>query len=219
MSKKATVLGVSIDNYTFKGAITRAGKYLDDMVVNVIQMVSLKTINEAADDEMLKDYLEKVDLSVVSDVQVLQMIGEPTKGRLREVGDGFFVKAYLRRIKDAKKTVCLLVPSEEVGNRFNKFLSDEDINLNIVSTVVADTGSENFNWETVANEINSNSVGVVVSMLDIARNRDFLQDYKNFLSVEAFWAVGSEPETFAHKQRGFAGLKRRILRRLAYRKA
>ncbi|MBE6015003.1 MAG: hypothetical protein E7241_06525 [Lachnospiraceae bacterium] len=218
MSKKVTVLGVRLDCYSLRGAIGHASKFLNNMTVNVVQMVSLKTINAAADNEAIKDYLENVDLSVINDVQVIRAADEKLKGRIKEVEEGFFLKAFLKRIRDNKKSVCILAASEEDGAKFHDYVRNEGIDLNVVGVFVADPSAENFNWETIANDINSKNVGGVISLLDVTLNEEFLREFKSMLSIEVFFGLGDEPEATRNTKGVFAGLKRRVFKRIINRK-
>ena len=87
MAKKTVVLGMQIDNYTCRSSVSHAEKYLNNMIVNDVQMVFLDTLNEAEKNPEIGSYLENVDLSVISDAEILPMIDGDSKTRRREIED------------------------------------------------------------------------------------------------------------------------------------
>ena len=219
MAKKTVVLGMQIDNYTCRSSVARAEKYLNNMIVNDVQMVFLDTLNEAVKDPEIGSYLENVDLSVISDVEILPMIDGDSKTRRREIEDAYFVRIFSKRIRESGKTVCIIAQTQEAAAWFADYLSDTCPNINLTEAIIVQPDAEDFNWERVVNDINSRNPGVVVSMLDVSYNKDLMTDYKAQLSIEVFWGIGNHYERLEGSSGFLGGIRKAILKKFIYRRA
>lgn len=218
MDKKIEVLGAWIDNYTFRESILRAEKYLDNMVVNVIQMVSTKILNQATESDEIKEYLSTIDLSVISDTGILPIIGSDSKSRVKEIEEGYFTKTYLRRIRESDKSVCILATDENQIEAFEKYLATENISLSLTKPLIVDVKSDNFQWDSIANDINSNNIEIIISMMDIALNCEFLSEYQQQLSIEVFWGLGDDIQAIGADDGIIGGIKRVFFSKFLHRK-
>ena len=213
------VLGVKIDNYSFRDAVLIAEEYLGNMAVNIVQSVSIDSLNVAEANEELKAFLESVDLTVISDIGILPIIGADSEDRIREIEESYFEKTFIRRIRETGKSVYLLAPSNEEKDAIEDFLKREEVSLNILNTkIVLDDGNP-IDWEDVVNEINSHSVGIVISLLPVSLNQQLMKDYKDMLSIELFWGLG-EAVKFLGKNSGIIdGIKQSFLSKVFHHKA
>lgn len=218
MDKRIEVLGAWIDNYTFRESILRAEKYLDNMVVNVIQMISTKTLNQATESDEIKDYLNRIDLSVISETGILPIIGADSKSRIKEIEEGYFTKTFLRRIRESEKTVCVLANDENQAEHFDTFLASENILLTVTKPIIVDVTAENFAWDSVANEINSNNIEIIISMMDISLNSKFLSEYQPQLSIELFWGLGDDLQAIGADDGIIGGIKKVFFSKFLHRK-
>ncbi len=219
MAKKADVLGLRIDNYTCRSSVSHAENFLNNRIVNDIQMLFLDTLNEAEKDSEIGEYIENVDLSVVADVEILPLIKVDSKTRKRDIEDATFVRLFLKRIRESGKTVCILAESEESASYFADYISDIGKEVSLSEPVIAPVDAEDFNWEKIVNDINSKNVGVVISLLDIIHNKDLMNGYKGQLSIEVFWGIDNNYRRFGRSSGFFGSIRKAIFRKFVYRRA
>ena len=219
MAKKALVLGLNLDNYTCRSSVSHAETFLNNRVVNDIQMVFLDTLNEAERDPEIGTYLENVDLSIISDVEILPLIKADSLTRRRDVEDATFVRLFLKRIKESGKTVCILAESEESAKWFGDYLLDINGGIIMSEPLVVNTEAEDFNWEKIVNEVNSRNVGVVISLLDIVYNKDLMNGFKGQLSIEVFWGIGNHYRRLGRSSGVLGGIRKALFKKFIYRRA
>lgn len=62
MSKKISVLDISIDNFTAKEAMQEALAYMESDLVSVIELVTIESLMELGTEAELKEEIENFDL-------------------------------------------------------------------------------------------------------------------------------------------------------------
>ena len=219
MAKKTTVLGLRIDNYTCRSSVTHAEKFLNNRVVNDIEMVFLDTLNEGEKDPEIGEYLENADLSVISDVEILPLVNVESKTRKREIEEATFARLFIKRIRESGKTVCILAESEESVKWFSDYLEDMAARVELSDPIIVPADTEDYNWENAVNDINSRNVGVVVSLMDIVHNKEFMNRFKAQLSIEVFWGIGNHYRRLGRTTGVIGGIRKALFRKLVYRRA
>ncbi len=219
MAKKTDVLGLRIDNYSCRSSVSHAEKYLNNRIVNDIQMVFLDTLNEAEKDKEIGNYLENVDLSVIADVEVLPLIKAESKTRRRDIEESSFVRLFLKRIRESGKMVCILAGSGESAAYFADYISDIAPGVHLSEPLIVSVDAEDFNWEKIVNDINLKNVGVVISLLGIVHNKDLMNGFKGQLSIEVFWGIDNHYTRLGRTSGVLGGIRQAIFRKFVYRRA
>ena len=107
MIKKIEILGMSLDNYTVKEAMQKVEGFLHNSVMNTIEAVSMETLVKAQEEEQLKACIENLDLTIVSDKEILKAAKETSPQRIQETADNLFLEEFMKRAPRNSRTVYL----------------------------------------------------------------------------------------------------------------
>ena len=72
MSKKISVLDISIDNFTAKEAMQEALAYMESDLVSVIELVTIESLMELGTEAELKEEIENFDLILAGNKTILE---------------------------------------------------------------------------------------------------------------------------------------------------
>ena len=98
MSKKISVLDISIDNFTAKEAMQEALAYMESDLVSVIELVTIESLMELGTEAELKEEIENFDLILAGNKTILEAAEITDDKCLRETQDKTFLKMFLRDI-------------------------------------------------------------------------------------------------------------------------
>ena len=65
MLKKLDILGLELDNYTVREAMFNVETYLNNDVMNTVETISMRMIEQAGGDEVMHNCLQELDLAVI----------------------------------------------------------------------------------------------------------------------------------------------------------
>ena len=100
-------MGVEIDNYSVRESLLLADAYLNNNVMNTIEYITMDTVNKAAKDSHLKNQLEKIDLLMPCEKEMLDVYGIKDIQRRKEIGDNIFFVEFLRKAIRLNKKVFI----------------------------------------------------------------------------------------------------------------
>ena len=90
MSKKISVLDISIDNFTAKEAMQEALAYMESDLVSVIELVTIESLMELGTEAELKEEIENFDLILAGNKTILEAAEITDHKTLRETQDKTF---------------------------------------------------------------------------------------------------------------------------------
>ena len=117
MSKKISVLDISIDNFTAKEAMQEALAYMESDLVSVIELVTIESLMELGTEAEIKEEIENFDLILAGNKTILEAAEITDHKCLRETEVITFFKMFLIYLVRKHKRVYLLVESEEEGQK------------------------------------------------------------------------------------------------------
>ena len=101
MSKKISVLDISIDNFTAKEAMQEALAYMESDLVSVIELVTIESLMELGTEAELKEEIENFDLILAGNKTILEAAEITDHKCLRETQDKTFLKMFLRYLQES----------------------------------------------------------------------------------------------------------------------
>ena len=119
MSKKISVLDISIDNFTAKEAMQEALAYMESDLVSVIELVTIESLMELGTEAELKEEIENFDLILAGNKTILEAAEITDHKCLRETEDKTFlsISGYIfwwnRKKKDRRCSDILKSITEE----------------------------------------------------------------------------------------------------------
>ena len=210
MLKKLDILGLELDNYTVREAMFNVETYLNNDVMNTVETISMRMIEQAGGDEVMHNCLQELDLAVIGEKEILTAAGAASTQRIRETVENEFFLEFMKRLIRNKKTVYLLGQTADAVERLYSFLQDEYEKVKIVGQYAMETCIGDL--DAVVNAINMETPDVIFSVLPSPYQEHFLEDNRGKLSARVWYGLG---EHYAADEKGHSPLcwMRRIIRR------
>ena len=210
MLKKLDILGLKLDNYTVREAMLNVETYLNTDMMNTIETISMRMIEQAGGDEVMHNALQELDLAVIGEKEILTAAGAASSQRIRETVENEFFHEFMKRLIRNKKTVYLLGESTAEVEHLQAFLRDEYEKIRIVGQYAMETCTGDL--DAVVNAVNMETPDVIFSVLPSPYQEHFLEDNRGKLSARVWYGLG---EHYAADEKRHSPVRwmRRIIRR------
>ena len=189
MIKEITVAGVKLNNYTALENLTHLGKRVEEKAFTVVEDVYMGTLLLAQEDETVKMVLEQADITVISEVNILDAVGETTFFHKHEIEKSEFFFQFMRILERRSAAICLLGADQKELDQVLEYLSSEFPRLHIISTKVLDV--EETEVEKLINEINLTAPDTIISVLPSPLQEHFLAKNRSMLFAKIWYGMGS----------------------------
>ena len=207
MIKKINVVGIQLDNYTVREMIMNVERMLGDNIFECIQEVDMDILSLAAEDEQVKELLDSLTYTIISDVGILRAAGVETMQRKHEIEEHVFFYELMKRIERNHKTVFLLADNVQNIEWFKDKAAKEFPKIKIVGEIAADDAIGD---EAVVNEINAETPDVIISTMSSPAQEHFLCENKDKLSANLWYGMGNA--RFGKKSKNLWSRLRKIIK-------
>jgi UDP-N-acetyl-D-mannosaminuronic acid transferase (WecB/TagA/CpsF family) len=188
MNQKVKVLGVEIDNYYLEESMEIVGQYLENDSLNTVGMISTSLLMAAEERIEIKSNVEKLDLSIIGEVEVLEAAKIDDKQRVEEVEENEFIGTLLMYAINCGKTVYLLVENQKQLDELLEYFQTEYENLQILGGYVLEP--EQLEDDGIINEINSLSPDILLASLPSPFQEEFVFANKSKLNARLYLGLG-----------------------------
>ncbi|MCI8705797.1 MAG: glycosyltransferase [Lachnospiraceae bacterium] len=188
MMKKLEILGMALDNYTVQEAMLQVEGFLGSDIMNTVETISMDTLVRAQEDGQLRECIEGLDLTVVSDKEILKAAEAASPQRMQETADNLFQREFLKQASRNNRTVYLLGDDSLKLDALQGFLRENYSRIQVVgSYALADCLGD---YDTVINEINIVEPDVLISVVSTPEQEYFLKANKEKLNVKIWYGLG-----------------------------
>lgn len=189
MIKEIIVAGIKLNSYTALENLTKIGKRMDNNVFTTVEEVYMGTLLLAKEDEVVKDVVETLDITVVAENDIWDAAGENSNLRRREVEKREFFNHLMHILERNKYSVLILGETSQESDATCEYVKGEFPRLHIAGAIALEAclGDE----EGIINEINLLTPDVVVSVLPSPKQEYFLAENRNKLLTRLWYGVGS----------------------------
>ena len=203
---KLNIFDVEIDCLTAKETMQRVMKYLETESASVVEILTLDMLVQEQDDTQWKEFLQKMDLVIPGDCEILKAAGGEDRTLLKEAENGSFLKMLFYYLHKNKKKVFLISPNEDILQRLVQDLQEYNSGIIIIgSGILPEDGSRE---ETVINDINGVEADCVLSVLPSPRQEVFINKSQALLNTRLWIGCGN----FLQLRSGNTSKSGRILR-------
>lgn len=199
MLKKIDILGMQIDNYTVREAMTEVENYLESVGMNTIETIDMKMLDMAGTDAGMRQCIERLDLAIIGEKEILTAVGIRSPQRINETAEHEFFREFMKRILRHKNALFLLTETAEELEQFKSYLESSYERVRIVGSCALEEKSGDM--EGVVNEINSATADVLMSILPSPAQELFLTENGNKLDVKIWYGVGDNYVLRSHISR------------------
>ena len=137
MEEKFHVLGLEINNLTAKDAMKNVMSYMETEPVNVIEMVTMKTVSSFQGVEGAEQIFESFDITLASDKGMLEAVGIQEERRLKDVEELLFIKMVMRYLHKNRFRVLLLAETQTDLQKLERYMQEDYENIQIIETAPA----------------------------------------------------------------------------------
>ena len=189
MIKEITVAGIKLNSYTAVENLTQIGKRLYSNVFTTVEEVYMRTLLLAKEDETVKNVIEALDITVISENGIWDAVGLNSNLRRREVENRDFFFRFMRMLERNKYDVLILGQTNQENLEACEYIAGEFPRLNVVGTKALEEciGMK----EKLINEINMLSPNVIISVLPSPVQEHFLAEHRQMLSTRIWYGVGN----------------------------
>lgn len=188
MIEKVEILGMSLNSCTVQESMLQLEEYWNKTIMSTIENISMETLVKAHSDEVLKNCIENLDLSVICDKEILKAAGVASRQWVQEIIENKFFKEFMRRTIHGGRHVYLLAETEEHVQLMQGFLEEAYPELKVTGIYALSecTGDH----DAVINEINIAAPDVILSALSTPIQEYFLKEHKDKLNAKIWYGLG-----------------------------
>lgn len=193
MIKEITVAGIKLNNYSALENLTHIGNNMDNNVFTRIEEVSMKTLLLAKEDEVVKETIEAMDITVIAETGILDAVGQNTILRKREIERRDFFFQLMRILERNGYTVYILGETVKEVESASQYLKDEFSRLKLVGGKATEevAGAD----EGIVNAINMVAPDVIVSILPSPMQEYFFSEHKSMIFTKIWYGIGADKLT------------------------
>lgn len=189
MIKEIIVAGIKLYNYNVLENLTQIAKNLENNVFTTVEEVYMKTILLAKEDESVKEALESMDVTVISEAGILDAVGQATILRRAEIERREFFFQLMKVFERNGYTVYILGEEDKEVVDAAQYIADEFPRMKLVGSnaLTEIAGAE----DGVINEINMIAPDVIISVLPSPLQERFLKEYKTMFLTKIWYGIGA----------------------------
>ena len=197
--RKMQILRVSLIDYTVREAIRKVEEYLREGKLHTIAYISKKGVMEADENQQVKEFIEKMDMMLCADSDLLRAANVESWNRIREIDENLFMEEFLKKMIRQRKNLYILAQTQVELLQLEEHLRSYQENLNIVGRYALEHLS--VDEEFVVNEINGLEPDVLVSYLPSMKRIEFYDSNCMKINVN-IWLMLKDDVVLHNKNKG-----------------
>ncbi|MCM1160621.1 MAG: hypothetical protein NC412_05285 [Roseburia sp.] len=197
--RKIQVLGITLVDYSLKESMRKVDDYLKERKTKVITYMTIKGIMTANENETVRAFLEKMDMTIAADTDILRAADAASRNRIREVAGNEFMEEFLKKLARNRKSVCLLTETNAQLLLLKEYVRSYQENLNIAGGFALEELQTDEDF--LINEINIKEPNVLISLLSDVKRMEFLDASQMKINVN-IWLMLKEEMSLSNKHRG-----------------
>lgn len=199
MEKTIDLAGVKLNDITSSDMMGIIEELFDMKSLNTIETITMKTVVAAGTDDKVRECLEKTDLVLPADKEMLAMAGVTLPEKLNAVENKDFFYTFMRIAVERKLTFFLISQTAEEMETLMEFLDAKYENHIRILGNYAFEMCEGDDADIV-NEINTELPDIILSILPTPLQEQFLFDHHAMFNACIWYGVGRESDvTESHK--------------------
>ena len=113
MADSIEVMGVVLDCLTAKEAMLRAMQFMENDLVDTIEILSMNDLMNGREDMEWKELIKECGLVIPGEAEILRAAGAGGGNLEKETADHTFLKLFLKYLQKNQKKIFLLAETEE----------------------------------------------------------------------------------------------------------
>ncbi len=210
--QKYTVLGISLCDYGVREALRNTDGFLHSGGLNTVAYISGAILAQASKEEDLKRCVERIDMTICAEADVLEAVGIAGRNRVREIDEQSYLRELLRKLNRNRNSVYLLAETAEGLEGFKDIITEYQENL-----FIRGCGAyEDFDRqpERLVNALNDLTPDVVISCMPWMGDFRLTYEYGQYVNAKLWVSLPLGIVNPIRKTSFFTGMSRRLKNRL-----
>lgn len=187
MSQTLDILGLQIEDYGAFEAIELVKEYLNNDLLNTIELLTPELLVEAEEDDVLREAVGAMDLCMLQDKEILKILEINNPKREAEVENRIFLISFMTELQKEDKSAFLLCESEEELETFYGYMQEHYPKIRIAGCIqVTDTEDE----DGIVNDINAAAPDVILAALSVPFQQEFISRNKLKINAKVWMGLG-----------------------------
>ena len=206
--QKYNILGLTLCDYNVREALRNTDKYLKNGALNTVAYISGTLLAQVSKDEKLTEYLERIDMTMCMDPDILEAAGIAGRSRVREIDEKMYFRGLLRKLARIRGSVYLMADSEENLETLKEVVLGYQENLNICGSGVYEQFGEQ--PERLVNELNDIAPKVIISGMPFGVDFYIMAEYKTYVNAELWLSLPAGTVSLTQNASFWVKLKRKL---------
>lgn len=212
MNDKIQISDLIIDNYTAKDAMKRVVEYINTEALSVVEMITLSTLGEVANQEELQRQISEFDITFAGDRAILQAAGIKDARRLRDSEPLLFVKMAMRFLHKNQLRVFLIAETADTLQKLQNYIEEEYASIEIVECATME--EHGMSDDTILNRVNGVETDCIISILPSPMQENFIIRNKSLLNARLWLGFGNWFSKMEKEHSVFGKIKKLLARQI-----
>ena len=190
MENKVDILGFLIDKYSVDEMLEIVRRQWDEQGLLTYGLITMNLLMAAREDEILANYIQSLDLSIIGEPEVLKAAKIEEEAMLQEVTNHEFLGAFFMYVINYGNTVFVLGETKEEADVLKKHLEETYEGLKIAASDFL-CGETADGEDRVINEINSVSPEVILTCSQSLSMERFAEENRKKVNARIWMSLGS----------------------------
>ena len=190
MKEKIEILGCRIHDLSALEALEQMEEQIQSGAMCSVGMINRKMLKYAAKDEEYRLQIEKLDVTVINDKEVLKAVNIKDTQRKEEVEENTFLKLLLKDAMRRKRTVALLTELEEERITCEKLLAKYYKDLQIIGSFSIEESPVEDD-DGIVNMLNAVTEDILLVMMPCPDQERFLAANRGKLGIKVWVGIGT----------------------------
>lgn len=174
--RQIEVLGVGISVYSLREEMKRVDTFLRDGRFSTIAYITTRGLMAAQESEELRQFLGRLDMTVIADSDILRAGGIANRNNVREADKDEFMQEFLKKLVRMRKTVYLLTGTDAQLASLRQALCSYEENLRIVGSYsLEELALQGYDEDYLVNEMNVEMPSVIISNIGSPQREAFFE--------------------------------------------
>ncbi len=177
-----------MDNYSVRESMLMLEKALSTRMFTIVEEVNMNMLLLAKENEIVREAIETVDMAVISDVEILKAVEEPSLQRRHETEEKAFFVQLMKRLERNKKSIFLLGETEKEIEIAAEYIGEEFPHIRILGRQALESTSGA--TEGIVNDMNMIVPDAIISVLPTPLQEEFLMEHRGMISTNLWYGIG-----------------------------
>jgi len=189
MKEKIEILGCQIDDLSASEALEQIEVQIQAGAMCSVGMINRKMLMYAAKDDEYRQQIERIDITVINDKEVLKAMNIKDLQRKEEIENNTFLKLFLKDAIRRKRTVAILTELEEERIACEKFLEKYYKELQLIGSFSFEENSAEDD-DSIINRLNAVTEDILLVMMPCPDQERFLAANRGKLGIKVWVGIG-----------------------------